>query len=73
MAVCACGREIQTENDIKRGVCFACHIKGVRLGFTYGKKVFHGPTEREQQRFYEDSKAFKEGRIEKVPSRAELI
>ena len=35
----------------RRGeICFACHIKGVRLGFTYGKEDFHGDTIRERQR-----------------------
>jgi hypothetical protein len=31
-------------------VCFSCHVKSVRLGFTYGKQDFHGPTVRERQR-----------------------
>jgi hypothetical protein len=70
---CDCGRDLQTENDIKRGFCFGCHVKSVRLGFTYGKDNFHGPTIREQQRYYEDSQAFKDGKITKVPDRAELI
>jgi hypothetical protein len=30
-------------------------------------------TIREQQRYYEDSNAFKQGKITKVPDRAELI
>lgn len=34
----------------RRGaICFKCHIKDVRLGFTYGKEDFHGPTVRERQ------------------------
>lgn len=68
-----CGKTLATEQDIARERCFGCHVKTVRLGFTYGKENFHGPTEREQQRYYEDSKAFKEGKIEKIPARAELI
>lgn len=35
----------------RRGlICFACHIKSVRLGFTHGKEDFHGPTIAERQR-----------------------
>jgi hypothetical protein len=34
----------------RRGsVCFRCHVKGVRLGFTHGKEDFHGPTIKERQ------------------------
>ena len=34
----------------KRGqICFKCHLRGIRLGFTYGKADFHGPTIRERQ------------------------
>lgn len=69
----SCSKPIDTENDVKRGYCFKCHVKSVRLGFTYGKENFHGPTEREQQRIMEDSPKFKAGLIEKVPSRRELI
>lgn len=29
--------------------CFGCKIKGVSLGFTYGKACFHGPTIGEKQ------------------------
>jgi len=43
------------------------------LGFTYGREVFHGPTEREQQREMEESPRFKAGEIEKIPARKELI
>lgn len=73
MAKCACGNEITTDNDAKRGICFKCHLGNVRLGFARGKEEFHGPTIRERQRYYEDSAAFKEGKISKVPERAELI
>ena len=35
----------------KRGeVCFKCHIKGIKLAFTYGKETFTGPTIGELQR-----------------------
>lgn len=34
----------------RRGsICFKCHIKTVRLGFTHGQEDFHGPTVRERQ------------------------
>lgn len=34
----------------RRGsICFRCHIKGVRIGFTHGKEDFHGPTIKERQ------------------------
>jgi len=68
-----CKDPIEGENEIKRGVCFKCHVKTVRLGFVNGKEDFHGPTVRERQRYYEDSDAFKRGDIEKVPARKELI
>ncbi len=70
---CDCGNVLTTENDLKRGYCFGCHVKSIRLGFKHGKENFHGPTIREQQRFYEDSQKFKDGKITKVPDRAELI
>lgn len=69
----SCSKEIHEENDLKRGLCFGCHVKGVRLGFTHGLTNWRGPTEREIQRSYENSDAFKQGKIEKVPVRKELI
>lgn len=69
----SCNRPIQSENDLRRQLCFKCHVKDVRLGFTYGQEAFHGPTEREQQRAMEDSPRFKAGKIEKIPARRELI
>jgi hypothetical protein len=73
MNICECGRQLKSETDHSRGYCFACHVKTVRLGFAEGKDKFHGPTIRERQRYYEDSPAFKEGKIDKVPARKELI
>lgn len=73
MGNCDCGNQFKTESDAKRGLCFGCHVRGIRFGFTYGKEDFHGPTVRERQRYYEDSDAFKQGKIEKVPARRELI
>jgi hypothetical protein len=69
----SCLKPIEGENEIKRQSCFKCHLKSVRLGFVNGKESFHGETIRERQRYYEDSPAFKEGKIEKVSTRAELI
>lgn len=46
-----CSRPFEAEELPNRGqICFKCHIKHVRLGFTYGKEDFHGPTIRERQR-----------------------
>jgi hypothetical protein len=42
--------EYEGELPRRGSVCFRCHIKGVRLGFTYGKEDFHGPTIAERQR-----------------------
>lgn len=73
MKCSTCDKSIESENDIKRGYCFKCHVKTVQLKFTYGKETFHGPTIREQQREMEESPRFKAGEIEKVPERKELI
>lgn len=46
-----CNRLFQAEELPRRGeVCFGCHVKTIRLGFTYGQEDFHGPTIRERQR-----------------------
>lgn len=45
-----CGRPFLAEELPRRGeVCFRCHVKTIRLGFTYGQEDFHGPTIRERQ------------------------
>lgn len=43
----------------RRGsICFKCHVKSIRLGFTYGQEDFHGPTIAERQRkTVDDAKA----------------
>jgi hypothetical protein len=34
----------------RRGaVCFGCHVKGIRLGFSHGQEDFHGPTIKQRQ------------------------
>ncbi len=44
-----CEKVFLVDEPPKRGaVCFGCHIKTVRLGFTYGQEEFHGPTIRER-------------------------
>jgi hypothetical protein len=72
----SCNKTIESDNDIKRGICFSCHVKGIRFGFRatgYGRANWNGPTVREVQKSYEDSDDFKSGKISKVPERAELI
>lgn len=72
----SCNKDLDTDNDQKRELCFSCHVKSIRFGFvsvSHGRSSFHDSTIRETQRFYEDSPAFKEGRISKVPARQELI
>ena len=47
----SCEKNFIADEMPRRGaVCFSCHVKSVRLGFTYGKQDFHGPTVRERQR-----------------------
>ena len=46
-----CDRDFASDELPRRGeICFACHVRTVNLGFTYGKEDFHGPTIRERQR-----------------------
>jgi len=46
-----CQREFSADELPRRGeICFACHVRTVRLGFTYGQEDFHGPTIAERQR-----------------------
>lgn len=45
-----CGRQESVDVIPRRGkVCFGCHIKSIRLGFSHGKEDFHGPTIKERQ------------------------
>ena len=41
---------MDTELPRRGSVCFKCHLKTIRLGFTHGKEDFHGPTIAERQR-----------------------
>ena len=46
-----CSAEFYAPELPRRGaICFKCHIKGIKWGFTYGKEDFHGPTVVERQR-----------------------
>lgn len=45
-----CGKVEFSDSLPRRGaVCFGCHLKTIRIGFTHGKKDFHGPTIRQRQ------------------------
>lgn len=45
-----CDRVFHDEELPRRGaICFGCHIKGIHLGFTYGKDNFHGDTIKQRQ------------------------
>jgi hypothetical protein len=68
---CSCGKEITSENDLKRGICFGCHVQGLK--FVTPMSFKNSQTIRERQREIEDTPAFKAGKIEKIPARAELI
>lgn len=46
-----CGKTFTVDDVPRRGaVCFGCHVKGVRIGFTHGQEVFHGATFKERER-----------------------
>jgi hypothetical protein len=47
-----CSTVFEYEGELPRrgSICFACHVKTIRLGFTYGKDNFHGDTIGERQR-----------------------
>jgi len=53
-----CLTEFDADELPKRGsVCFKCHVKSIRLGFTHGQEDFHGPTIKERQhKIVEDAK-----------------
>lgn len=66
-----CGADLVTEQDQKRGICFRCHVKGIKFGFRsveYGQKAWNNSTIRETQKMYESMPG-----VEKVSSRKELI
>jgi hypothetical protein len=47
-----CGKSFEYDEELPRrgAICFGCHLKSIRLGFSHGKEDFHGPTIRERQR-----------------------
>lgn len=46
-----CSESFECDVVPRRGnVCFKCHLKGIRIGFTHGKAEFSGPTIGERQR-----------------------
>lgn len=46
-----CLAEFDSDELPRRGsICFKCHVKTIRLGFTHGQEDFHGPTIGERQR-----------------------
>lgn len=45
-----CGSNFEADTLPPRGaVCFRCHIRTVRIGFSHGKEDFHGPTIKERR------------------------
>jgi hypothetical protein len=66
-----CQSNLKTENDENRGICFKCHVKGIRFGFRgveYGQSAWNNSTIRETQKMYEAMPG-----VEKVSARKELI
>tara|TARA_R110000823_G_C15724230_1_gene479010 strand:- start:462 stop:677 length:216 start_codon:yes stop_codon:yes gene_type:complete len=71
MQCTTCSTPIEEENDLKRQLCFKCHVKGIRFGFVsvgYGQSEWNNSTIRETQRMYEAMP-----NVEKVSTRQELI
>jgi len=67
----SCNADLKTENDHKRGICFRCHVKGIKFGFRavgYGQKEWNKSTIKETQRMYENMPG-----VEKISTRKELI
>ena len=71
MKCSTCERPIDSENDLKRQLCFKCHVKGIRFGFVsvgYGQSAWNDSTIRETQQMYEAMP-----NVEKISTRKELI
>lgn len=67
----SCNSDLATEQDQKRGVCFKCHLKGIRFNFVgaqYGKSNWNTKTIKETQDMYANMP-----NVEKVSTRKELI
>lgn len=41
---------VDAELPRRGSICFKCHVRSIRLGFTYGKEDFHGDTVVQRQR-----------------------
>lgn len=70
----SCSKHIYAENDLKRTLCFGCHVKGVSFGFRgaeYGQSSWNNSTIKEVEKSYEP--LVKAGKVEKMPARKELI
>lgn len=66
-----CGADLISAEDISRGICFKCHVKGISFGFRstgYGRSNWNESTIRETQKYYESMPG-----VEKVSTRKELI
>ena len=71
MANCTeCGETFSFETLPRRGkVCFRCHLKTIRMGFSEGRETFHGETIRERCREIESEAAAQGRQIELVGKR----
>jgi len=46
-----CNKTFTVDEVPRRGsICFGCHVKGIRFGFTHGQETFHGATFKERER-----------------------
>lgn len=72
MAKCSkCGVELVTDTDLRRNICFKCHLKGITFSFVgaqYGKSNWNTSTIKETQDMYSQMP-----NVEKVSTRKELI
>lgn len=65
-----CGKLFTFDVLPRRGaVCFKCHVRTIRLGFSQGKEEFHGPTIAERQRLQEKQAADAGIKAERVGER----
>lgn len=66
-----CGAQFTFDVMPRRGaVCFKCHVRSIRLGFTETKEVFHGPTHAERRAEIEHDAAVNGITIERLPAKA---
>jgi hypothetical protein len=70
----SCSKHIYAENDLKRTLCFSCHVKGISFGFRGaedGQSSWNNSTIKEVQQSYEP--LVRAGKVEKLSVRKELI